>query len=209
MALLFWKYAPSVTRDRRVVRSRVRIETAFIDLVLEGSYEQLTIKDIVARAGVAKGTFYAHYRSKDAVLMSTFDRLLVDLKHRMETETNWDAIRAGRERLSAAVVVFRHAYELRDLYCVCLGQWSTRALYRDWVYGMADDVFSNRVATVGNRPRVPLPLLAHAWVGASLAIMDAWLNGAFEATPEEAAQMCLDVQLKGVDWAQGLTDEAG
>ncbi|MGH1466265.1 MAG: TetR/AcrR family transcriptional regulator [Cognatishimia sp.] len=37
-------------------------------IVAEAGYEALRVEEVVARAGVAKGTFFAHFRDKDALM---------------------------------------------------------------------------------------------------------------------------------------------
>ena len=46
------------------------IETALIQLLRQKEMEKITISEIVARAGVSRTAFYAHYQSKEDVLKS-------------------------------------------------------------------------------------------------------------------------------------------
>ncbi len=50
------------------------IEAAW-ELFYEKGYEQTTINDIIGRAGVAKGSFYYYFRSKDTLLDTLSDML--------------------------------------------------------------------------------------------------------------------------------------
>src|SRR5690242_13043987 len=61
--------------SRQVQRTRQLLEEACIALILEKGYEAVTIQDILDRANVGRSTFYVHYDSKEALLMSRFQAL--------------------------------------------------------------------------------------------------------------------------------------
>ncbi len=54
--------------DRRVQRTKAALVGAFVHLVLDRRYDQITVADIVERAGVGRSTFYEHYDNKDELL---------------------------------------------------------------------------------------------------------------------------------------------
>lgn len=57
--------------DRRTVRTRRALLSAFIELVLERGYAAIGIAAIVERADIGRSTFYAHFRSKDELLIAS------------------------------------------------------------------------------------------------------------------------------------------
>jgi AcrR family transcriptional regulator len=57
--------------DRRVERTRKAVLDAFFDLVQELRYDDITVADIVARAGIGRSAFYAHFAGKDALLAAS------------------------------------------------------------------------------------------------------------------------------------------
>ena len=57
--------------DPRVKRTRKLILDAFIELMREKSFEDITIQDIAERATVNRVTFYAHFTDKYALLEYT------------------------------------------------------------------------------------------------------------------------------------------
>ncbi len=61
--------------DRRVRRTRKRLQEALIALILEKGYPKVTISDLLERADVGRSTFYLHYADKDELLASCFDNL--------------------------------------------------------------------------------------------------------------------------------------
>lgn len=53
---------------RSAIRSRKLIRQAFVDLLEEKDFARITVTDIVNRADINRGTFYAHYTDTRAVL---------------------------------------------------------------------------------------------------------------------------------------------
>ena len=54
--------------DRRVRKTRAQLHGALAALVHERPYDDIVVKEILARADVGRSTFYAHYRDKDELL---------------------------------------------------------------------------------------------------------------------------------------------
>jgi AcrR family transcriptional regulator len=52
---------------RSAIRSRKLIKQAYVELIKEKDLDKITIKDIVTKADINRGTFYAHYTSVKAV----------------------------------------------------------------------------------------------------------------------------------------------
>lgn len=63
--------------DRRVQKTRSVLHGALASLVHEKPYEDIVVKEILARADVARSTFYAHYRDKDELLERGIRELLI------------------------------------------------------------------------------------------------------------------------------------
>jgi AcrR family transcriptional regulator len=64
--------APDLS-DPRIRRTRKAFRLALQELLQEQALEQITIRDIVARADIAYTTFFRHYPSKEALLADLAD----------------------------------------------------------------------------------------------------------------------------------------
>lgn len=64
------------TADRRVRRTRGRLHEALASLIHEKPYDDIVVKEILARADVGRTTFYAHFRDKEELLLSATRELL-------------------------------------------------------------------------------------------------------------------------------------
>lgn len=66
-------------KDERIRRTRARLDAAFVELMHRRSYGNIRVSDIARKAGVGRATFYAHYRTKDDLLRSQFDRIVAPM----------------------------------------------------------------------------------------------------------------------------------
>ncbi len=70
--------------DPRVKRTRLMIEQAFMKLINEKGFQDVTVQDITERAGINRATFYAHFTDKYALLdFSIRQAFLQEIEKRM------------------------------------------------------------------------------------------------------------------------------
>lgn len=67
--------------DRRIAKTRHAIRDALVTLIKEKGFDALTVRDIVVRANINRGTFYLHYKDKFDLLEQTETEILQDLQH--------------------------------------------------------------------------------------------------------------------------------
>lgn len=78
------------TSDARVERTRRDLFEAFAELVMHQRYECIRVTDIIARAGIARSTFYEHFASKDTILIDSMSGMLAVLAHTAVHRNNAD-----------------------------------------------------------------------------------------------------------------------
>ena len=54
--------------QKRTLETRARLQAAAEEIISEAGFEALRIEEVVLRAGTAKGTFFAHFKDKDALM---------------------------------------------------------------------------------------------------------------------------------------------
>lgn len=79
-------------------------------LFLENGYEETMVSDIVKKAGVAQGTFYYYFKSKEAVLDAITDKYINITVEGMEKIAKRDGITA----LEKLVKIFKFSSSFRD-----------------------------------------------------------------------------------------------
>ena len=64
------------TKDRRIQKTEALLRDALAALVREKPYDDIVVKEILARANVGRSTFYTHFRDKDELLLSGIQGML-------------------------------------------------------------------------------------------------------------------------------------
>lgn len=102
--------------DRRVVRSKTAIKETLLSLMEQKSFSDISITEIVETANYNRGTFYAHFENKDALLADVISELIEELiaSFRAPYE-NVDIFRMD-ELGAHSVAIFEHIYGRRDIY---------------------------------------------------------------------------------------------
>ncbi len=73
------KHRKNEKKDARVLRTRKRIDAAFVELLHRRPYGDIRVADVAKKAGVGRATFYAHYSTKDELLRSQFERIVAPM----------------------------------------------------------------------------------------------------------------------------------
>ena len=73
------------TTDLRILRTKKNIYDAFLSLLQEKSFDQITVRDITERAFINRNTFYLHYRDKADLLKSISSERLNNI-HQLLTQ---------------------------------------------------------------------------------------------------------------------------
>lgn len=60
------------TRQERAQRTKAKIFDTAVSLIKARGYEQVTVSQICQAAGIAKGSFYVHYRAKEDIVRESY-----------------------------------------------------------------------------------------------------------------------------------------
>lgn len=152
--------------DRRVQRTRAALVGAFIELVLDRRYDQITVADIVDRAGVGRSTFYEHYENKDellkAGLMGPFSVLA-------------DAVAGDCDPARLRQTV-EHFWENRRVGNVLFGG-PTRHLVTRTLAAAMEARLSTPSRRLARRSDLPLGLACAYLAAAQIGLLSEWLSG--------------------------------
>src|SRR6266576_5855223 len=157
--------------DARKRRTTTAVAYALIQLIQEGGgrFEDITVRQILQRAGVGRTTFYSHFRSKEDVLHSTYEGMFGIHKDQLQRDTSAKPrlfpVSEFLEHLAGAkpvMVAFRKAGLAEDM--------------KSQFIGYAADIIESRIRDL-NLPTAVQPRLAARMLAAALIeSLDWWFD---------------------------------
>jgi AcrR family transcriptional regulator len=163
--------------DRRVLRTRAAIRSAFNMLILSRGYDAISAADVAEQANVGRSTFYEHYQSKEDVLAQSLVVVLEPLA---------DACLAHSPEPSLVSAV-EHFWDNRRL-AKSLMAGRARIIMARRLAGLMEQRLENaRPAGRSERPVIPLSLLAVQMAHGQLALLEEWLSGRYGCTAAQIA----------------------
>lgn len=164
---------------RRPSTTKSKITEAAIDLFTETGFDETSVDDVAAAAGIARRTLFRYYPSKNAIAWGDFDEHLQDMR-RLLAELPPDMPVA--EALQTALLAFNevpaehrehHRRRMRLLLGVPALQAHSMLMYTGW-----RDVVAEFVATrTGATPTDHIPqTVAWTLLATALAAYEQWLD---------------------------------
>lgn len=166
--------------DRRIQRTQERLRRAMAELIVQRSYEAISIRDLTAVAGVGYATFFRHYAAKDALLLDLLQRSIQELAGLLSPGIDTNPAEEGR-------LIFVHVAQHDQLFGILLRGEGTLALLEGIQMAAVAEVmsrFADRPA-----PAIPLKILAYHLVAASIALIGWWLQHGQPYSPERMGQI--------------------
>jgi AcrR family transcriptional regulator len=169
----------SARTDRRVLRTRDTLGDALVELMHEKPFDDITVQEVLDRAGVVRSTFYAHYRDKNDLFLSDME----DFFKMFSTVLTRRG--ANPQRLAPVTELFTHLAEAKEFYAALKAAGKVtdaQALGR----GLFARSFEERLRMAGVA-LVPAELAAraHALAGSLFALMDWWIDQGMKTDPKE------------------------
>ena len=82
--------------DKRIVKTNHQLYEALGKLLNEKPYSKITIEDLLKESKVSRSTFYAHFKTKDEVLISITTMIINHVfSHSLKEETTHDFSKAS------------------------------------------------------------------------------------------------------------------
>ncbi|MGG1554350.1 TetR/AcrR family transcriptional regulator [Paenibacillus ferrarius] len=111
---------PAVKTDRRILRSKRALREALLALMAQKPFATISITEIVEQANYNRGTFYANYESKEALLDDVFAELIQELLQSFRAPYEKVAIFRINELQAQSVMIFQHVYANAKVYTTLL-----------------------------------------------------------------------------------------
>jgi AcrR family transcriptional regulator len=182
-------------KDRRVLRTRDTLGDALVELMLEKDFDEISVQEVLDRAGVGRSTFYVHYRDKDDLFLSdvedffgAFSSLLkrqgADIKRLAPVREFCTHVRET-ERFYKALV---RSEKLNDVLALGRGYFARSIEERMQMAGVEMDV-ARRTAQ------------AYALAGSMFALIEWWMDKGMKADAQEIDEVFHQMAWSGLGLA--------
>lgn len=167
--------------DPRTARTRAAIVTGLTTLLRSGRGD-VTVRDVIAEAGVSRASFYTHFGGVDDVAIAVLRETFVDLRdvHVMERIAlggrTTASVRASQERLADAF------WERRDLLRPLMSSSAAGPAYVTIVRAFADTIEWLAAASPERiPPGIDARIAATAVANTLIGLLTAWITGEIDA----------------------------
>ncbi|MEQ8201818.1 MAG: TetR/AcrR family transcriptional regulator C-terminal domain-containing protein [Syntrophomonadaceae bacterium] len=167
---------------RSAIRSRRLIRQAFVELMKEKALEKITVTDIVTRADINRGTFYAHFQDTRAVTEQIENELIEKLLEFLG-EIRYEGF--SQNRLTLLLKISNYLEEDVEFYRIIMNlRWADRFLVK------LKDIFVNYMQTSSDIPEhikssPEFLIRAHFVAGGIVNLYQAWFRGDIDKSLDE------------------------
>jgi AcrR family transcriptional regulator len=159
---------------------RQRVIQAALEAAVRGGYDAVQMRDVAAEAGVALGTLYRYFSSKDQLLVATLAQWAGELQQEIATHPLRGETPADRvvEVLARAVKALETAPKLTTALVTALSSMSSddpEALaYADQVAGTMAEIIAGALDGAGGEHAGEIRALGLVWFAALVARVRGW-----------------------------------
>jgi AcrR family transcriptional regulator len=194
------KTEPRETRnmDRRVRRTRDALGDALLELMQERKFEDITVQQVLERAGVGRSTFYKHYSDKDDLFLSDleefFEMMSGLLRRRKESS----------HRVAPVYELFAHVAEMRHLHSAIAAADKLRDFQEMGQEYFARAIQQRLEGMSAEGSAAERAAKAQALSGALLAMLSWWLQSGAKTSPAEMDELFHRMVWTGVRHRRGV-----
>jgi len=171
-------------------RTRNALGDALVALMHEKAFEEITVQQVLDRAGVSRTTFYSHFRDKDDLFLSDAEDFFEQLGSLL------DKMRAPLTRVAPLAELVTHVGEMREFYKALVVSGKVHDLHELGIGSFARSIEKRLVQAGVKLDRNQLQAQAYGLAGNLMSLMDWWLRQAKPMSPAE-----LDALFHRMVWA--------
>lgn len=167
--------------DERTRRTRERLGSALVALILEKPIDSVTVQDVLERASVGRSTFYLHFRDKNDLLFSQLEMFL----ERMSTLLS--VRKEESHRVVPVTEMFAHIGGQNRMYRALADSGRLNDFF-DLAQGYFGRGIEQRLRESMRHPKIPqreLPACSFALAGSLLSLLRWWIDHGSKESPSD------------------------
>ncbi|MFS1069549.1 TetR/AcrR family transcriptional regulator [Enterococcus casseliflavus] len=186
--------------DLRVKRTNKYIIEAFIRLVEEKGFEQVTVQNIADEAMINRATFYAHYKDKQDLYEKIFDLAVESFTSILDFEDFVQGNRIKIRKIEAAMTeLFLHIQKNRSFYLTIMDASAIEIIRKKLGLILTEryqEIFSTLRITEGDI-EVPLDFIIDYMTSIFVGTLHWWLTAETTMTPDHLAKLVIKLVANG------------
>jgi AcrR family transcriptional regulator len=197
--------------DRRKRRTRNALRKALMELIVEKSFDAITVHDICDRADISRAAFYLHYKDKEDLLFSSMKDVYDDLVATSEALATNGQLALAIYNCDLDILCdptdFAHVADHAEFYRVLLSEHGVASFtvkVRRYLADIIQQHILETIAASGQPLALPPGFIAHCMAGAQIGAFSWWLDEGMKHTPQEMAQMFYAMTAFGLQGALGV-----
>jgi len=182
--------------DPRIQRTKNAIIDAFLHLLKDKGFADISITDITSKAIVARPTFYLHYKSKEDVLGEYLDGIFTEYMEEIRP------VLEKEDQYALATAVFRQVQE-HATYLSSLLADDTGAIIQDKLHQYIQEIFAILLkAKIGEQAalvtRRTQDYVVAAVAGMAYAVIRQWMQNGMLEEPEKMGRLLRTISQPGI-----------
>lgn len=182
--------------NRMVEKSKKAIKQALLEIMYEKDFKDITVGELLKKANISRGTFYAHFENLEDVKQ----HLITDLyKHADSLIGDYKASELAKDPYPVMIMAAEMMYESRNpskRLFKFITVYDLGVMLKDWITKFVLDD-EELVAELGgyDQARIYANFIAGGIIHANYM----WLQDDCPTSPEEFAQSCKKILVTGLD----------
>ncbi|MFJ8511711.1 TetR/AcrR family transcriptional regulator [Lysinibacillus xylanilyticus] len=179
---------------KSAIRSKKMIKHAFVELVLEKELGKITVKNIVERAEISRGTFYAHYSDIFAVIEEIENEIMDNM---VEFLNDFKGVCLIQNPLPFLLKVARFCEQDIEFYRMLISTQDAPTFLTKLKGVLIEKILSNKETLQSTEECEELLFRVHFFVGGLASLYQDWFAGKFECSLEELTESVSRMMIQG------------
>ena len=181
--------------DKREEKTIKAIYDGFAKLIKSKDYDEITIQDILNESNVSRSTFYAHYKTKNDLLLSISNNIFEHVfSHSLQEEKTHDYSKDTYYDYHHLIEhIFYHIRDEKELIKGILSSKGNEIFlneFRNHILKLVNSYYNNFLY---RDQRVPLDLKKATSVDNFITVLNYWIKKDFEESPEEVSSYYINL----------------
>ena len=170
--------------DRRTRRTRHKVSGALVDLIKEKRFDDITVQNLIDRAGVGRSTFYSHYRDKE----DAFEHQWEQFNRHLAEQIKWD--KAGKDSFFPVKFFFQHLEESQSFYQGLVRSGKAEVIFNSGVEYLSKNIEAAlRENFTTQQIAIPAPVLSNYLANEFFGLLKWWLDARMPYPPAAMDEM--------------------